>query len=199
MRARANAYCRVPGPPRTAAAGASHQRPRGSPASAQLAIIQLRRPALGQRASSRPRCDSVAVKLPNLHLVGESPGGCSPAARHGLGIRPPATILYSPSAVSDPFCRPRYSRPAFGKFKRALPPRAKCRSSPRKVSPPPQDTHPAINPVTASSTQAPFATCSGTQHAGLHGGNPSRRLDKEPGQANRGAAHSLRRPASWLG
>jgi hypothetical protein len=27
---------------------------------------QLRRPALGQRASSRPRCDSVAVKLPKL-------------------------------------------------------------------------------------------------------------------------------------
>ena len=55
-------HCRVPGPPRTAAAGASHQRPRGTPASAQLA----RSIAAGQRASGRPRCDSVAVVLPKL-------------------------------------------------------------------------------------------------------------------------------------
>ena len=183
---------RAPRQPALRTSGRAARLP--APSSPSIAPASAR-PARQQPTTLR-LCGSEAAQIgraaPNLHLVGESPGGCSPAARHGLGIRPPATILYSPSAVSDPFCRP-------GKFKRALPPRAKCRSSPRKVSPPPQDTHPAINPVTASSTQAPFATCSGTQHAGLHGGNPSRRLDKEPGQANRGAAHSLRRPASWLG
>jgi hypothetical protein len=51
--------CRVPGLPRTAAAGTSHQRSRGTPASAQLAI-NYRRPAR-QRPTTLRACDSVAV------------------------------------------------------------------------------------------------------------------------------------------
>ena len=137
MRARANAHCRVPGPPRTAAAGALHQRPRGTPASAQLAIN-----CAGQRASSRPRCDSVAVMLPKL---GARRPICTWWANHPADAHRPR----------DPFCRPRYSTPASGKFKRALPSRAKCRC--HKKYHPPSGKSPCNQPCYSESTQAPPA------------------------------------------
>ena len=80
---------RAPGPPRTAAAGASHQRPRGTPASAQLAT-NCRRPAR-QRPTTPPLCGQccccIGRAAPDLHLVVDSRGGSSPAARRGLVIR----------------------------------------------------------------------------------------------------------------
>jgi len=65
--------CRVPGLPRTAAAGTSHQRSRGTPASAQLAI-NCRRPAR-QRPTTLRLCGSgagpqIGRAAPNLHAPG---------------------------------------------------------------------------------------------------------------------------------
>ena len=80
---------RAPGPPRTAAAGASHQRPRGTPASAQLAT-NCRRPAR-QRPTTPPLCGQccccIGRAAPDLHLVGDARARSSPAARRGLVIR----------------------------------------------------------------------------------------------------------------
>ena len=66
--------CRVPGLPRTAAAGTSHQRSRGTPASAQLAI-NCRRPAR-QRPTTHAAtlwqwcCPQIGRAAPNLLAPG---------------------------------------------------------------------------------------------------------------------------------
>jgi len=39
------------------------------------------------RAAELPGKQAARRAAPNLHLVVDSRGGCSPAARHGLGIR----------------------------------------------------------------------------------------------------------------
>ena len=67
VRARANAFCRAPGPPK---ARRAQQQPaprtHHSGSAARLPAPSSPSIAAGQRASSRPRCDSVAVKLPKL-------------------------------------------------------------------------------------------------------------------------------------
>ena len=89
MRARANAL--------SSSGPAAHRGSwRLAPAAARHACqrparqINCRRPAR-QRPTTLRLCGSGAAQIgcaaPNLHLVGDSRGGCSPAARHGLGIR----------------------------------------------------------------------------------------------------------------
>ena len=82
-------HCRAPGPPRTAAAGASHQRPRGTPPCQRPARHQLplaSAPAADHAATLWQWCCPIGRAAADLHLVGDSHARSVPAARHGLEI-----------------------------------------------------------------------------------------------------------------
>ena len=90
MSARANRIFELDG--RAAAhraTGGLRQRPGGAPARALVPNAAVRSGgAIGVgRAAAAWQQAAKRRAAPNLHLVVDSRGGCSPAARHGLGIR----------------------------------------------------------------------------------------------------------------
>jgi hypothetical protein len=97
------------------------RRPKVLPcAAARLSGTSRRRPSPTRRRIRRPRGHSVrcraAVRRAVTRKIATPPSPAFVTLSLVTTVSPHPPILYSPSAASDPFCKPRYSTPAFGEW-----------------------------------------------------------------------------------